>query len=249
MDSATSAAPVMTGSADDIALPATPTVAIIGAATLYLGDCYDILPRLGWFPALVMDPPYAFDTSGGGRFRAARGHTDQIAAEGLDEGFSHDIINPLLCGSVIVFCHNDQIPALSTYLDGNFERFVICSWIKSNPMPVANKHYQPDTEFYIHAWNSGFHPQGELADKKRHVVAPVGRSKEFSHPTVKPDNVMTKIVRNAAGATICDPFMGTGSTGVAVVRDGRSFIGIEKNPAHFATACARLAAAQGLASA
>jgi site-specific DNA-methyltransferase (adenine-specific) len=245
MNIATSAAPANAGSADAIALP-TPTVAIIGAATLYLGDCYEILPRLGWLPALVMDPPYAFDTSGGGRFRAARGHTDQIAAEGLADGFDHQIINSLLCGSVVVFCHNDQLPGLLAYLDGNFDRFALCSWIKSNPMPVANKHYQPDSEFYVHAWNSGFHPIGELADKKRHVVAPVGRTKDFGHPTVKPDHVMNKIITNVSGSTICDPFMGTGSTGVAAVRAGRAFIGIEKNPIHFATACARLAAAQGL---
>src|SRR3546814_9479918 len=89
-------------------------------------------------------PPYAFETSGGGKFRAARRHTDQIACEDLDQGFDHLIINPLLCGSVVVFCHNDQVPELSTYLSGSFERFAICNWIKSNPMPVANKHYQPD---------------------------------------------------------------------------------------------------------
>ena len=50
-----------------------------------------------------------------------------------------------------------------------------------------------------------------------------------------------------APGLICDPFMGTGSTGVAAVKAGRQFIGIEKNPKHFATACDRLAAAQGIA--
>ena len=57
---------------------------------------------------------------------------------------------------------------------------------------------------------------------------------------------MDKIITNVAGELICDPFMGTGSTGVAAVKGGRQFIGIEKNPKHFATACARLATAQGL---
>jgi hypothetical protein len=245
MNIATSAAPANAGSADAIALP-TPTVAIIGAATLYLGDCYEILPRLGWLPALVMDPPYAFNTSGGGSFREQRGHTDQIAAEGLDQGFDHSIINPLLCGSVVVFCHNDQVPELSAYLKGSFSRSALCMWIKTNPMPMANKHYVADGEIYFHAWNHGFHPRGELADKKRHVCSQVGRGSKFGHPTVKPDHVMNKIITNVSVSTICDPFMGTGSTGVAAVRAARAFIGIEKNPIHFATACARLAAAQGL---
>jgi site-specific DNA-methyltransferase (adenine-specific) len=243
---ASGAALSMGSSANDLSLPVTPTVAVIGGATLYLGDCYDILPRLGWIDVLVMDPPYAFNTSGGGQFRAQRGHTDQIAEEGLDQGFDHKIINPLLCGSVVVFCHNDQVPDLSAYLRGSFDRFVLCMWIKTNPMPMANRHYRADNEIYFHAWNRGHHPEGTLAQKARHVTSQVGRGGKFGHPTVKPDAVMDKIITNCAPGLICDPFMGTGSTGVAAVKAGRRFVGIEKSPTHFATACARLAAAQGI---
>jgi len=60
---------------------------------------------------------------------------------------------------------------------------------------------------------------------------------------VKPDAVMDKIIRNVAGESICDPFMGTGSTGVAAVKAGKRFVGIEQNPTHFETACRRIAAA------
>lgn len=239
----------------------------IGDARLILGDSYQVLPTLGWIEQLCMDPPYVLRTAGGGQFRNQRGHTDRIAEQGMDKGFDHAIINPLLCGSVIVFCHNDQIPALTTYLAGNFERFVLCMWIKSNPMPVANKHYQPDSEifihaynegaealggdgpdsqFYAHAWSDGHHPVGALADKKRYVFSQVGRARDFNHPTVKPDAVMDKIMRNIGAASVCDPFMGTGSTGVAALKAGKSFIGIEKDPAHFETACRHIAAAAAL---
>lgn len=217
---------------------------IIGNATLYLGDCRDILPGLGWFDGLCFDPPYEFRAEGGGHYRAARQGMDQIIEEGLAEGFDHSIINPLLCGAVVVFCHNDQLPKLLPYLDGNFERFALCVWRKANPQPVANKHYRPVMEFYIHAWNRGFHPQGALADLDRQIVAmaPRGAAK-FGHATVKPDAVMDKILRNLAGETVCDPFMGTGSTGVAAIRAGRRFTGIERNPKHFETACQRIEAA------
>src|SRR3546814_14439463 len=104
-------------------------------------------------------------------------------------------------------------------------------------MPVANKHYQPDCEIYIHAWNRGHHPPGELADKRRHIVAPVGRRGAFGHPTVQPDAVMDKIVRNLAPGSLCDPFMRTGSTGVAAEETGRKLVGIEPTHAPFATAC------------
>ena len=142
------------------------------------------------------------------------------------------------------FCSNDQLPRLATYLDGSFHRFAVCAWRKLTPMPVANKHYVPEIELYLHAWNRDYHPQGDLADLKRIVDCRSRQSKEFDHPTVKPDIVMDKIVRNVAGSSICDPFMGTGSTGVAAIRAGKRFVGIEKNPQHFETACRRLAACQ-----
>lgn len=213
----------------------------IGNARLILGDSYAVLPTLGWLPALVMDPPYEFRAEGGGHYRQSRQGMDQILAEELSDGFDHAIINPLLCGSVVVFCHNDQLWKLLPYLQGNFKRHAVCTWRKKNPQPVANKHYRPVMEFYVHAWSDGYHPQGTLDDLDRQIVAmsPRGDAK-FGHPTVKPDSVMDKIVRNVAGLVICDPFMGTGSTGVAALKAGRSFIGIEKNPVHFETACRRI---------
>jgi hypothetical protein len=113
----------------------------IGPHHLYFGDAYAIRPTLGWFDADVMDPPYEFNNSGGGAFRAARGASDQIVAEGLTEGFEHSIINPLLCGSIVVFCHHDQIGDLLCYLKGNFHRAALLHWIKTNPAPHRNKHY------------------------------------------------------------------------------------------------------------
>lgn len=215
--------------------------ALIGPHRLYLGDAYAIRPTLGWMDADVMDPPFKFKASGGGHYRQSRTTMDEILAQDLASDFNHAIINPLLCGAVVSFCHNDQLPGLLHYIDGLFDRFALCEWRKSNPQPVANKHYRPVCEFYIHAWNRGFHPQGSLADLDRQIVAYSPRGKlKFGHPTVKPDDVMDKIMRNVAGITVCDPFMGTGSTGVAAIKAGKIFTGIEHNPKHFATAVRRL---------
>lgn len=209
-------------------------------ATLYFGNAYEIRPALGWFDADIMDPPYLLATSGGGKFRADRPYLDQIEEQGLSNDFDHTIINPLLCGSVVTFCSNDQVPKLSAHLNGLFHRFALCVWRKPNPMPVANKHYVPDIEIYLHAWNRGFHPAGELGDLRRVIECRPRQSKEFDHPTVKPDAVMDKILRNVAGDTVCDPFMGTGSTGVAALHAGKRFTGIEHNPKHFETAVKRI---------
>lgn len=215
----------------------------IGPATLYCGDAYEIRPPLGWMDADVMDPPYLFDNSGGGAFRKARGASDQIVAEGLDRGFDHAIINPLLCGQVFVFCHNDQLAQLLPLLNGQFHRCVTLFWLKRNPSPNRNRHYLADTEPFIHAWNRGHHPVGKHHDMHRWIDAASMPSKTFGHSTVKPLSVMAKIIANISGRTVCDPFMGTGSTGVAAIRGGKRFTGIEHNPRHFETAVSRITAA------
>lgn len=221
----------------------TPTVTI-GPHRLYLGDAYAIRPQLGRMDADVLDPPYLIRASGGGHYRKRRPMMDRLIAEGLHQGFDMAIINPLLCGAVVCFAHNDQLAELLTHVKGSFHRHALCVWEKVNPQPVANKHYRPDIEYYVHAWTPGHWPAGTMADKLRvtRTASPRGAAK-FDHPTTKPDALMAKIIANVAGLTICDPFMGTGSTGVAAIRAGRLFRGIEHNPAYFETAVARLTAA------
>lgn len=225
-------------------LPVTIGPATIGPATLYCGDAYQIRPTLGWFDADVLDPPYLFRAEGGGRYRKRRPNMDVLLKQNLHRGFDMAIVNPLLCGAAVVFAHNDQLAELLTQLGGTFHRHALLVWQKTNPQPIANKHYRSDCEFYVHAWSRDHHPQGELADKLRvrRISSPRGIAR-FDHPTVKPDELMAKIVANVAGDSICDPFMGTGSTGVAALRAGRRFAGIEHNPQHFATAVARIGAA------
>lgn len=220
------------------------SIARIGPATLYQGDAYAIRPTLGFFDADVADPPYSFVASGGGRYRKRRPMFDRIVGEDLHRGFDMAIVNPLLCGAAVVFSHNDQLAKLLAHVDGGFHRHALCVWQKTNPQPIANKHYRPDSEFYVHAWQRGYHPAGEMADLMRvsRITSPRGAAR-FDHPTTKPDALMAKIIANVRGSTICDPFMGTGSTGVAAVRAGRRFVGIERDPRYFATAVARIEAA------
>ncbi len=219
-------------------------VKIGNLATLYLGDAYTIRPTLGWFDADCLDPPYLINASGGGHYRKRRPNFDQMIIENLHKGFDFGVVNPLLCGAALVFANNDLLAELLTYLKGNFNRHALCVWQKVNPQPIANKHYRSDVEFYIHAWSKGFHPTGEVTEKLRcrRYASPRGPAR-FNHPTPKPDDLMDSIIANLAGTTVCDPFMGTGSTGVAAIRAGKTFTGIEHNPTHFATAVRRITAA------
>lgn len=213
-------------------------------ATLYLGDAYAIRPTLGWMDADVMDPPYLIAASGGGHYRKRRPNFDAMMTENLHKGFDLGIINPLLCGAAVVFSNGDQLPALLSHLAGTFHRNALCIWQKVNPQPIANKHYRSDCEFYVHAWQRGYHPAGDVTEKLRvrRFASPRGADRH-DHPTCKPEALMASIMVNVAGETICDPFMGSGTTGVAAIKAGLRFVGIEHNPKHFETAVRRLTAA------
>ncbi len=210
---------------------------IIGGQRLILGDCQQVMQELGSFDTLVSDPPYEIQTSGGG-LHSTFPYLQEVGKAKIHKGFDYNIINSDLYGSAIVFCHNDQLAKLLPNLASKYKRYALCAWQKSNPMPVANKHYQPELELYIHAWNKGYHPQGVLSDKKRIFTTTVGKS-NYDHPTVKPLGLMQKVVTNATG-TILDPFMGTGTTLVACEKLNRRCVGIEISEKYYNIACERV---------
>lgn len=215
---------------------------VIGKATLYLGDSMDIMPTLDKVDAVVTDPPYIVDTQGGGSL-GKRKYKEKIRKAGINKGFNESIFNLVEHESCVCFCQDKQLNILIPFFHNKFEKQTLCYWQKSNPMPVASHNYQPEIEIYIHSWNKGYHPQGTLPQMKRVFVHPVGKS-DFDHPTVKPLPLMNKIITNVQGNVILDPFMGSGSTGVAAVQMGREFIGIELDEEYFNIACKRIKDAQ-----
>jgi site-specific DNA-methyltransferase (adenine-specific) len=211
---------------------------IIENCTLYLGDCHEIIPALGKVDAVVTDPPYILHTQGGGTF-GRRTYRDKIRKAGIDKGFDFSLLNGNLSNSIVCFCHDKQLCELLPHFQKHFDRHTLCYWHKSNPMPVAMMNYRPEVEIYIHAWKKGFYPTGTLSELGRVFLHPVGKS-AFDHPTVKPLPLMNKIITNTNGDLILDPYMGTGTTGVACVKAGRKFIGIEVNENFFDIACKRI---------
>ncbi len=207
----------------------------IGPCTLYLGDCLKIAPTLEGVDAVVTDPPYEIVASGGG-IGATR--KDLIETEGFtDCGFDYGILSKFK--NWVCFGTLKQVPKLIEAAGDR--RFMLVTWNKPNPCPLVCGNYLPDTEYIVHAWSRG-QLHGELADRRRFIVHPLGSKEEGSHPNEKPVPVMTKMIRaaSAPGHLILDPYMGSGTTGIACIRNGRRFIGIEIDPRHFKTACDRI---------
>jgi DNA modification methylase len=211
-------------------------VEVIGAATLYLADCRDVLPTLGPVDAVVTDPPYDIVATGGG-IGAKRAYLANISGH-IDHGFDVSLLAPF--GNWMAFCALKQVFGLVKQAEAQGLRWQLLTWNKTNPTPLSNGNYLPDAEYIVHAFK-----RHDWQGKSRFVVGPVEQN-DIAHPTVKPQYVMRRCLLSASnsGDVILDPFCGSGSTGVAAVQMGRKFIGIERDPGYFDIACRRIEQAQ-----
>jgi site-specific DNA-methyltransferase (adenine-specific) len=211
----------------------------IGNAVLYLGDCRDILPTLGKVDAVVTDPPYGMKHSGnssrfsGGNTRRGLG-SDHGAIVGDDQPFDP---RPFMLGKHQIFWGFNHFPEHLT-------AGTALVWIKRNDEALGS--FLSDGEV---AWLS----KGRGVYAMRYVFAGALRAIEAfgnvyatsGHPTQKPVALMEWCLGFLPDAdVILDPFMGSGSTGVAAVKLGRQFVGIEIDPKYFETACKRIEDAQ-----
>lgn len=212
----------------------------IGRATLYLGDCRDILPTLPKVDAVVTDPPYGIGEAGGNaakRQRKAGGNSkslaDQREYDALnwdDEPITAELIADVRSAGQwnIIFGGNYyDCPPTSCWLvwdkiNGEND-FADCELAWTN-LPKAVRRI-------CFLWNGMLRANGE---------------QRGDHPTQKPIGVMKWCIGHLPDPanTILDPFMGSGTTGVAAVQMGRSFIGIEREPKYFDIACKRIEDAQ-----
>jgi site-specific DNA-methyltransferase (adenine-specific)/modification methylase len=215
-------------------------VETIGDATLYLGDCMEILPTLPKVDAVITDPPYGIGESSkkvesrqrGGKLGPLLGYKGKAMADQKDYGeFDWDQEPPsgelmalmLAAGKWQCLFGGNYfgLPASSCWLvwdklNGNND-FADCELAWTN-WPKAVRRIQ-------WRWN-GMLRQG---------------NEERFHPTQKPLQVMGWAIDLCPKAdSILDPFMGSGTTGVAAVERRRVFIGIEREPKYFDIACRRI---------
>lgn len=205
---------------------------VIGRATLYLGDCRDILPKLKPVDLVCTDPPYGIGEAAG---RAkSRGKLAKAIDYGNDD-WDNQPIDPGLMDAVrnagrwqIIFGGNYyDCPAAKCWLiwdkvNGDND-FADCELAWTN-LPKAAR-------LIRYMWN------GMLREKG---------AQRGDHPTQKPLEVMKWCISHAPQSdTILDPFMGSGTTGVAAIQMGKAFIGIEREERYFEAACRRIREANG----
>ena len=201
--------------------PSARRVEVIGACELYLGDCMEIMPHLGKVDAVVTDPPYGIGEDGG-RFRGRKGQNIRVLPKGGWDQTTPD----KSAFEAILACSDHQI-----IWGGNY---------------FADKLPPSKGWLYWQKLMGGDFSDGELAWTSRDralrefTKCPKGQGAE--HPTQKPIELMKWCIDllPIPHGRILDPFMGSGTTGVACVKKGFSFIGIEQHEPYFDIACERI---------
>lgn len=243
-------------------------VETIGRATLYLGDCRDILPTIARPDAIVSDPPYGqrLNTNvtgksvtgrapGSGRPYAIhdkrRKAAGAIHSTGVAQQFPQGI-------------HGDDQPFDPAMILGAADRVLLWGahkfgdrlpkgrWLAWDKVPTGKIRDQGDGEM---AWTN-VSPDAPLriyrllwdgvcvGSAARHEVT---AGSQRVHPTQKPYALMAwcmQFVDLERGSVVCDPYMGAGSTGLAALAAGHEFIGMEIEPQYFDIACRRIEDAQ-----
>jgi DNA modification methylase len=183
--------------------------------TLYCGDCREILPGLGKVDAVVTDPPYGIGIAANPvRQKHAKSDWDNAPPDAT----TFDLIRRVSSDQIIWGGNYFGMPASQGFL----------IWDKKQPEDFSLAMCEM-------AWLSKQQP----AKIWRQSVL----SYEKHHPTQKPVPLMEWCIRLVGAQTILDPFMGSGTTGVAAVNLGRKFIGVEKHEPYFEIALRRVSEA------
>lgn len=197
---------------------------------LHLADCRDVLPTLAPVDLVLTDPPYGIGEDGGERNRYAPGRTRQPAPK--HERLGWDFERP-------------QADVIKSLLDMSQECFFFGGNYIADFLPPSMGWLYWDKQM------GGDFSDGELIYTTRRAALravsipkfgfELRAGKDRQHPTQKPVEVMRWCLGFCPDAkTVLDPFCGSGSTGVACVQLGRSFVGVERESTYFDIACRRI---------
>jgi site-specific DNA-methyltransferase (adenine-specific) len=228
--------------------------------TLYCGDCRAILPNLERVDAIVTDPPYGNSNHDGDYnavLNALRGIENKPIAND-DEASMREVVDAMLteaarllpkdASACCVFTSGGGGPRLAfSWLAERMNRlglqfFHLPIWDKRNP--GLGHRYRRQYEMIMVAHRAGgrirWNVHGRAVPNILSMMPPPPHKRQ--HPNEKPLELITGLVdtHSNIGDHILDPFMGSGTTGVAAIRLGRKFTGVEIDPDYFDIACHRI---------
>ncbi len=207
---------------------------IIGDCTLYLGDCLEVMPTLGKVDAVVTDPPFGINY----KYNLYNDTKENLISliKPLEIFIKDNTLRAaILCGitQIHLYSQPNWIAAITWNTTGQFGKLGYTQW-----MPVL--FYGDDVKGFGNV--EGVVTKSDLYQISGGGGVGFARDENIDHPCPKPLNIMNWAIKrfSLSGETILDPFMGSGTTGVACVKLGRKFIGIELDEKYFDIACKRI---------
>jgi len=226
---------------------------------LYQGDCLEVMKTIpdNSIDCIITDPPYEFKDNGFGAGqaplakRALKNDIDNkkfsvsFDMEYLFETYYKRILKKI---NFISFCTERMLNKYMTYCEKNNLNYTVLVWHKTNPTPLCNNRYLNSIEFMIHIREKGVEIFGNYASKGKVYTSSINKKDKeiYNHPTIKPMALMEKLVFNHTqkNDVVLDNFMGSGTTGVACLKQDRDFIGIELDKEYFNIAKKRIEEAE-----
>jgi site-specific DNA-methyltransferase (adenine-specific) len=234
-----------------------------GRVTLYHGDCLDVLPTVGPVDACITDPPYGITSNewddeadmerlfpmlhgvceGAICMTGAQPFTAAMVMANR-KNWRHEWVWRKNRGSNFANTVREPFKEHETV-----QVFAAGKWIY-NPQRQARRGAGSDRAKYECTFGGSSTNYREMEVRKGNVLTEdrvPSSVQDFNtetgmHPTQKPVLLMRYLIRTYTndGDAVLDPFMGSGTTGVAAIREGRRFVGVERDPVHYATALERI---------
>ena len=223
---------------------------------IYNQDCLEGMKLIddNSIDLIVTDPPYLIkNTTAGGKSKLSKSiqgmNTKLEKAQNLTEGITEkhlaEMLRVMKNINIYIWCNHKQIPQyLDFFVKTNGSNFDILIWNKTNPVPLFCNKYMTDKEYCLYFRKGGYCNPTGYEEAKTVYYQPINTAEKnmYPHPTKKPINIITNIVKNSSkvGETILDPFIGSGTTAVPCIKNERKFIGFEIEKKYFKVANNRI---------
>lgn len=183
---------------------------------------------------VVIDPPYLINLTKVKKPTKFNNYANDILD--IKDGFNREILDLLVQKmkkiNIYIYCSKLQVPMYLNYFKDKNCNYEILAWHKTNPSPLVNNTYLPDTEYVLFFRQKGVRVYGNYHTKAKYYLSGTlqKEKKMYRHPTVKPIEFIERHIINSSneGDLVLDCFAGSGTTLVACIKNNRNFIGFER---------------------
>ena len=230
--------------------------------TLTQGDCFELIKKVpsGSVDLVLADPPYVISRKtnfASGKPTGKEVDRFRVSMEFGEWDMQEVDMLPLIKeayrvlkrgGTMICFYDLWKLTTLrNCFEEAGFKQLRFMEWIKTNPVPLNSKtNYLTNAREIMVSGVKGGKPTFNSEYDNGVYKYPICHGSDRVHPTQKPVSLMRELIIKHSNPSdvVLDPFMGSGSTGVACVNCGRDFIGIEKDEGYFRIAEERIRKAE-----